>query len=449
LNKSNSCCSCTSSSICTSNANNKHNKHRHNNNNKGHRESVSSADETSHLSHFNLLEGTAKFADLNCGINATLSRKAKEKLMKQRFKQNEPLGTVPFLGTFLKDLEYIHAQNPTKNENGLVNFAKKRKEFEIIAQIRLLQRAAHFYKIEEDLNFKLWLNSLPSINVDSSYDLSYQIEPQSESIESSQSSAQMKLSRTSSNGSSSDQYFHSPHTPTGSHTSSTLGSQNNLNNSNGSNMSSSPTTLTGNCLSKPLLIVKVNIELLNNSQIIDNSDVSAANNVKYKKISIKDSDRTKEIKRLILSKFQMDIEKADKFHLFQKFSDGQDELLIKDNCNVFYAVKNVDELQFILRERDHNNNNTTGGNFTGNSLTANGNANSNNRFMASPNALAKKYHQFAATISKATNLVNCNSAQNHGFANPTNVNGTNTNALLPPPAPNHKRRSSWQLKSDK
>jgi hypothetical protein len=134
----------------------------------------------------------------------------------------------------------------------------------------------------------------------------------------------MKLSRTSSNGSSSDHYFHSPHTPTGSHTSSTLGSQNNLNNSNGSNISSSPTTLTGNYLSKPLLIVKVNIELLNNSQIIDSSDASAATNVKYKKISIKDSDRTKEIKRLILSKFQMDIEKADKFYLFQKFSDGQD-----------------------------------------------------------------------------------------------------------------------------
>ena len=29
-------------------------------------------------------EGTAKFADINCGINATLSKKAKEKLMKQR-----------------------------------------------------------------------------------------------------------------------------------------------------------------------------------------------------------------------------------------------------------------------------------------------------------------------------------------------------------------------------
>lgn len=74
----------------------------------------------------------------------------------------EPLGTVPFLGTFLRDLEYIHAQNPTKNEDGLVNFAKKRKEFEVIAQIKLLQRAAQFYRIESDLNFKNWLKCLPS-----------------------------------------------------------------------------------------------------------------------------------------------------------------------------------------------------------------------------------------------------------------------------------------------
>jgi ral guanine nucleotide dissociation stimulator-like 1 len=84
--------------------------------------------------------------------------------MKQKKSLNEPMGTVPFLGTFLKDLEYIHAQNPTKNEDGLINFAKKRREFEIIAQIKLLQRAAQFYRIEQDPLFKDWLKTLPSFN---------------------------------------------------------------------------------------------------------------------------------------------------------------------------------------------------------------------------------------------------------------------------------------------
>lgn len=74
------------------------------------------------------------------------------------------MGTIPFLGTFLKDLEYIHAQTPTKNEKGQINVLQKRKEFEIIAQIKLLQQAAQLYRIKEDLNFKSWLYSQPIYN---------------------------------------------------------------------------------------------------------------------------------------------------------------------------------------------------------------------------------------------------------------------------------------------
>ncbi len=71
------------------------------------------------------------------------------------------MGTIPFLGTFLKDLEYIHAQNPTKNEKGQINIMQKRKEFEIIAQIKLLQQASQLYRIKEDAHFKEWLYSQP------------------------------------------------------------------------------------------------------------------------------------------------------------------------------------------------------------------------------------------------------------------------------------------------
>jgi len=68
---------------------------------------------------------------------------------------------VPFLGTFLKDLEYIHAQMPTKTDQGLINVFKKRKEFEIIAQIKLFQKASHLYKITHDPNFNIWLHKQP------------------------------------------------------------------------------------------------------------------------------------------------------------------------------------------------------------------------------------------------------------------------------------------------
>ncbi len=62
-------------------------------------------------------------------------------MSKRQFRNQlrEPLGTIPFLGTFLKDLEYVNAQNPTNKDKGIINVLQKRREFEIISQIKLLQ----------------------------------------------------------------------------------------------------------------------------------------------------------------------------------------------------------------------------------------------------------------------------------------------------------------------
>ena len=65
------------------------------------------------------------------------------------------------MGTFLKDLEYIHALGPTKTEQGLINVNLKQKEFEIIDKIRLFQQATQLYNIKPDGQFKNWLYKQP------------------------------------------------------------------------------------------------------------------------------------------------------------------------------------------------------------------------------------------------------------------------------------------------
>ena len=44
-------------------------------------------------------------------------------------------GTIPYLGTFLTDLTMIDTAIPDTIDETLINFDKKRKEFEVLAQV--------------------------------------------------------------------------------------------------------------------------------------------------------------------------------------------------------------------------------------------------------------------------------------------------------------------------
>ena len=76
------------------------------------------------------------------------------------FSQGVTYGTVPYLGTFLTDLTMIDTAIPDFTEEGLVNFDKKRKEFEVLAQIKLLQAAAISYQIIPEDAFWAWFESV-------------------------------------------------------------------------------------------------------------------------------------------------------------------------------------------------------------------------------------------------------------------------------------------------
>lgn len=51
----------------------------------------------------------------------------------------ELLGTVPYLGPYLTALEYVNAATSDYTETGLIAFEKRRKEFDLLAKVKLFQ----------------------------------------------------------------------------------------------------------------------------------------------------------------------------------------------------------------------------------------------------------------------------------------------------------------------
>ena len=107
------------------------------------------------------------------------------------------------------------------------------------------------------------------------------------------------------------------------------------------------------------------------------------------------------------------------------------DILIKDNCNFFYAVKNVNDIQFILKPKelqpnaDLNNNHSTNSNH----LSPNYKINSlpNNNHKQSPSRSPSK-NDFVSTLPPTPPPSSSSSSA-----------GTYNNHL------EHEKRTSWQI----
>ncbi|XP_031465977.1 ral guanine nucleotide dissociation stimulator-like 2 [Phasianus colchicus] len=71
--------------------------------------------------------------------------------------QRPPVGVVPYLGTFLRDLVMLDAAMKDEVEDGWINFEKRRKEFEVLAQLLALQSSCRSYRLQPRPHFQRWL----------------------------------------------------------------------------------------------------------------------------------------------------------------------------------------------------------------------------------------------------------------------------------------------------
>ncbi|KAJ8354552.1 hypothetical protein SKAU_G00221190 [Synaphobranchus kaupii] len=123
----------------------------------------SEKDNYSHSRELLKEEGTSKFANLDTKINH------------RRRLGSVVQGTVPYLGIFLTDLTMLDTAVKGRMENGYINFDKRRREFEVLAQIRLLQSSCKNCSFIRDEAFLQWYHSVPTLSEEESYRLSNQI----------------------------------------------------------------------------------------------------------------------------------------------------------------------------------------------------------------------------------------------------------------------------------
>ncbi|XP_055705879.1 ral guanine nucleotide dissociation stimulator-like 1 isoform X3 [Phlebotomus papatasi] len=317
-------------------------------------------------------EGTAKFAD-TAGQND-------RHLQKVFQKQNTHIshGTIPYLGTFLTDLTMIHAAIPDTIGDGLINFDKRRKEFEVLAQIKLLQGAANAYHLPEDALFDRWFASLLVLDEKEAHNLSCLLEPptevkkitqghkKSDSIASNSSSGagsqfycDFNNSTPSSRNNSLDRDATPPNASIMSAASST--SSLSLESSSTSSGQQQQQQQQQKNQSNQTKASHINAQLVQNSPMknpspdfyiirvtYETENVELDGIVLYKSIMLGNNERTPQVIRNAMMKLTLEGD-PDKYTLAQVLPDR--ELVMPASANVYYAVNTAHNLNFILRPK--------------------------------------------------------------------------------------------------
>uniref|UniRef100_A0A8C8SPB7 Ral guanine nucleotide dissociation stimulator n=1 Tax=Pelusios castaneus TaxID=367368 RepID=A0A8C8SPB7_9SAUR len=368
------------------------------------------SDENNHSLSRELLikEGTSKFATLE------INPKRAQKRQQQQREMGVMQGTIPYLGTFLTDLVMLDTAMKDFLDGGLINFEKRRKEFEVIAQIKLLQSACNNYSFTQEDRFVEWFHGVERLSEAESYSLSCEIEPLSESASNtlkakkntgiikrwsdrqvpsaepcastsshSKSFDQLKcgqylcsgdtadsVSVTSAGSSSSDveeiNISFIPESPdcqekkfwecTSLSSLDTSGIGSGSSSASSSSVSSTPVTASRThkrSVSGISSYSSLSLPLYN--QQIDDCciirvSLAVDNGNMYKSILVTSQDKTPVVIRKAMAKHNLDGDRPEDYELVQIISEER-ELKIPDNANVFYAMNSAANYDFVLKKR--------------------------------------------------------------------------------------------------
>ncbi|KAG5276322.1 hypothetical protein AALO_G00130600 [Alosa alosa] len=340
------------------------------------------SDHNNYLTSRELLmkEGTSKFASLDSC--AKEHQKRSQKRLQLQKEMGDMQGTIPYLGTFLTDLTMLDTALPDFVEGGLINFEKRRREFEVIAQIKLLQSACNSYCLNSNRTFLHWFSSQPQLTEEESYGLSCEIEGLGDSSPTSPKPRKSMVKRlsllflgtdTTTSNSPVRETPRSP--PTGS-------SGESMDSVSVSSSDSSPSDSEGmtpthssdtqlkklsessSSLGAPLhspalglphpLSPTSPLPPAYNTQAQDaciiRVSLEQGNGNLYKSIMLTSQDKTPAVISRAMAKHNLEEEQADDYELVQVISEER-ELVIPDNANVFYAMNTSVNFDFLLRLR--------------------------------------------------------------------------------------------------
>ncbi|KAL4647947.1 ral guanine nucleotide dissociation stimulator-like 1 isoform X1 [Arapaima gigas] len=309
-------------------------------------------------------------------------------------------GVVPYLGTYLSVLTMLDTALPDVIEGGLINFEKRRREFEILSQIRQLQASCSQYNLPCKPRFATWLQGLRLLSDQESYELSQELEPpvdprpssppswshrllakkiassllaKGERSERKANGDQISVSSSSSSGSEMEDL--SCQRPAPLRPKSLSSSCNDVAESSPSTSSqSSPCSRTSagspmECLTSlassknsdinPVSQHQRSVSMINlpvyNRQVDDSCIVRVSvecgsNGNVYKSILLTSQDKTPQVIQRALEKHNLEGVSYQDFTLCQVLPNDE-ELRIPDKANVFYAMSTSANYDFVLRQK--------------------------------------------------------------------------------------------------